>query len=94
MDRPGVLRIRGFPLLLAGETVNATGSRVAIVAIWGFAAFRFDAGAADLALLFVVLSIPGALLGPMLGVPIDRFGPKRMLVVANLLGMCNAIALT
>ena len=94
MDGPGVLRIRGFPLLLAGETVNATGSWVAVVAIWGFAAFRFDAGAGDLALLFVVLSIPGALLGPLLGVPIDRFGPKKMLVLANLLGMLDAIALT
>lgn len=86
--------VRGFPLLLAGETVNATGSWVAIIAIWGFAAFRFDAGPGDLALLFVVLSLPGALLGPLLGVPIDRLGPKRTLVIANLLGMVNAIALT
>jgi hypothetical protein len=30
----------------------------------------------------------------VLGVPIDRLGPKRMLVVANLLGMLNALALT
>lgn len=89
-----VLGVRGFPLLLAGEAVNATGSWVAVVAIWGFAAFRFDAGPGDLALLFVVLSIPGALLGPLLGVPIDRFGPKRTLVVANLLGMLDALALT
>lgn len=86
--------MRGFPLLLAGETVNATGSWVAIIAIWGFAAFKFDAGPGDLALLFVVLSLPGAVLGPLLGVPIDRLGPKRTLVVANLLGMANAIALT
>jgi len=89
-----VLGVRGFPLLLVGEAVNATGSWVAVIAIWGFAAFEFDAGAGDLALLFVVLSIPGALLGPLLGVPIDRFGAKRMLVVANLLGVVNALALT
>jgi len=89
-----VLGVRGLRLLLAGETVNATGSWVAVIAIWGFAAFRFDAGAGDLALLFVVLSIPGAVLGPLLGVPIDRLGPKRTLVLANLLGMANAIALT
>lgn len=89
-----VLGVPGFRLLLAGEAVNATGSWVAVIAIWGFAAFEFDAGAGDLALLFVVLSIPGALLGPLLGVPIDRFGPKRMLVLANLLGALNAIALT
>jgi predicted MFS family arabinose efflux permease len=94
MSARRVLGVRGFPLLLAGEAVNATGSWVAVIAIWGFAAFKFDAGPADLALLFVVLSLPGALLGPLLGVPIDRLGPKRMLVVANLLGMVDAIALT
>ncbi|HEX3453608.1 MAG TPA: MFS transporter, partial [Gaiellaceae bacterium] len=90
----GVLRTRGFPLLLAGETVNATGNWIAVIAIWGFAAFKFDAGPSDLALLFVVLSLPGALLGPLLGVPIDRLGPKRTLIVANLLGVLDALALT
>jgi len=89
-----VLRVRGFGLLLAGQAINATGSWVAIIAIWGFAAFRFDVGPGDLALLFVVLSLPGAFLGPLLGVPIDRLGPRRTLIIANLLGMVNAIALT
>jgi MFS family permease len=89
-----VLRVRGFGLLLAGQAINATGSWVAVIAIWGFAAFRFDVGPGDLALLFVVLSVPGALLGPLLGVPIDRLGPRRTLIIANLLGMLDAIALT
>jgi predicted MFS family arabinose efflux permease len=89
-----LLRTRGFGLLLAGETVNATGNWIAVIAIWGFASFKFDAGAGDLALLFVVLSLPGALLGPLLGVPIDRLGPRRTLLVANLLGIVDALALT
>ncbi len=70
-----VLRVPGFLPLLAGQAVNAIGNWVALIAIWGFAAFRFDAGAGDLALLFVVLAVPGAFLGPLLGVPIDRLGP-------------------
>lgn len=89
-----VLRVPGFAPLLAGEAVNATGNWVALIAIWGFAAFRFDAGAGDLALLFVVLALPGALLGPVLGVPIDRLGPRRTLIIANLLGFLDALALT
>ncbi|MET0627086.1 MAG: MFS transporter [Acidimicrobiia bacterium] len=89
-----LLRTRGFGLLLAGETVNAIGNWIAVIAIWGFASFQFDAGAGDLALLFVVLGIPGALLGPLLGVPIDRLGPKRTLLVANLLGVVSALLLT
>jgi predicted MFS family arabinose efflux permease len=89
-----VLRIRGFPRLLIGEAVSATGNWIAVIAIWGFASFQFDASASDLALLFVVLSLPGALLGPLLGVPIDRLGPKRTLVLANVLGIVDALLLT
>ena len=89
-----VLRAPGFGPLLAGQAVNAIGNWVALLAIWGFAAFRFDAGAGDLALLFVVLSVPGVLLGPFLGVPIDRLGPRHTLVLANGLGVVNALALT
>jgi MFS family permease len=89
-----VLRVRGFPALLAGQAVNAIGNWVAIIAIWGFAAFEFDAGPLDLALLFVVLSVPGAFLGPVLGVVVDRIGPRKALIWANLLGFVNALALT
>jgi predicted MFS family arabinose efflux permease len=89
-----VLRVRGFALLLFGQAVNETGNWIAVIAIWGFASFKFDVGAGDLALLFVVLSIPGALLGPLLGVPIDRLGPRRTLLIANLVGVVDALALT
>jgi predicted MFS family arabinose efflux permease len=89
-----VLKVPGFALLLLGQAINTTGSWISVIAIWGFAAFRYDVSPGGLAVLFVVLSVPGALLGPALGVPIDRFGPKRMLVTANLLGMIDALALT
>src|SRR5215207_10377162 len=89
-----VLRVRGFALLLAGQAISESGNWIAVIAIWGFASFEFDVGAGDLALLFVVLSVPGAVLGPLLGVPIDRLGPRRTLLIANVLGMVNALALT
>ncbi|MCB1006374.1 MAG: MFS transporter, partial [Acidimicrobiales bacterium] len=89
-----VLRVRGFAPLLASEAINAIGNWIAVIAIWGFAAFAFDADAGDLALLFVVLSLPGAVLGPALGVVIDRIGPRRALIIANLGGVAAALALT
>jgi predicted MFS family arabinose efflux permease len=89
-----VLRVKGFALLLAGQAISESGNWIATIAIWGFASFRFDVGPGDLALLFVVLSVPGALLGPLLGVPIDRLGPRRTLLIANLLGMVDALLLT
>jgi predicted MFS family arabinose efflux permease len=89
-----VLRVRGFALLLAGQAISESGNWIAVIAIWGFASFEFDVGPGDLALLFVVLSVPGALVGPLLGVPIDRLGPRRTLVLANLLGLVDALLLT
>jgi predicted MFS family arabinose efflux permease len=89
-----VLRVKGFALLLAGQAISESGNWIATIAIWGFASFQFDVGPGDLALLFVVLSVPGALLGPLLGVPIDRLGPRRTLLLANLLGVVDALLLT
>jgi DHA3 family macrolide efflux protein-like MFS transporter len=89
-----VLRVRGFALLLVGQAISESGNWIAVIAIWGFASFRFDVGPGDLALLFVVLSLPGALLGPLLGVPIDRLGPRRTLLLANLLGIVDALLLS
>src|SRR3981189_3205557 len=89
-----VLRVRGFTPPLVGQAVNETGNWIAVIAIWGFASFQFDVGAGDLALLFVVLSVPGALLGPLMGVPLARLGPRRTLLIANLIGMVDALALT
>ena len=89
-----VLRVRGFAVLLAGQAISESGNWIAVIAIWGFASFRFDVGPGDLALLFVVLSVPGAFLGPLLGVPIDRLGPRRTLLLANLLGFVDAVLLT
>src|SRR5678815_345322 len=87
-----VLRVRGFAVLLAGQAISESGNWIAVIAIWGFASFQFDVGPGDLALLFVVLSVPGALLGPLLGVPIDRLGPRRTLLIANVLGLLDALA--
>ncbi len=89
-----MLRVRGFALLLVGQAISEAGNWIAVIAIWGFASFKFDVGPGDLALLFVVLSVPGALLGPLLGVPIDRLGPRRTLVLANVLGLLDALLLT
>jgi MFS family permease len=78
-----VLRDRRFALLAFGQAVNAIGTWCAVVALWGFASFRFDAGPSDLALLGLAWALPAVLLGPVAGVPVDRFGPKRVLVAAD-----------
>ncbi|MBK5287416.1 MAG: MFS transporter [Acidimicrobiia bacterium] len=78
-----LLRDRRLALLVAGQAANAIGSWCALVAVWGYASFHFHASASDLALLGVSWALPMVLLGPVAGIPVDRFGPKRVLVVAD-----------
>ncbi len=78
-----LLRDRRIALLIVGQAINAIGSWCALIAIWGYASFQFHAGAGELALLGVSWALPPMLLSSLAGVPIDRFGPKRVLLVAD-----------
>jgi predicted MFS family arabinose efflux permease len=89
-----LLRDRSFALLTLGHAVNGIGSWAALVALWGFAAYRFDAGPGDIAILGLSWAAPAALVGPLAGVPIDRLGPKKVIVAADLLGIAAALLLT
>lgn len=87
------LRDRRFALLVAGQAVNGIGSWCALIALWGYAAYRFHAGPEGIALLSLSWSLPAALLGPLGGVPVDRFGPRRVLIFADLAAAGVSIAL-
>jgi MFS family permease len=76
-------RDRRIAFLVAGQSLNAIGTWCALVAIWGYATFHFDAGPSEIALLGLAWALPPFLLGPIAGIPVDRFGPKRALIVAD-----------
>src|SRR5262249_38673090 len=75
------------------QAVNGIGSWCALVALWGYAAYRFDASPAQVALLSLSWSLTGALFGPIGGVPVDRLGPRRALVIADGFAALVAVAL-
>src|SRR6476469_2020979 len=89
-----LLRTRSFALLFAGQALNGIGSWAALVAMWGFAAYRFDSGPAQIAMIGLAWSVPAAIIGPVAGVPIDRFGAKRVLVLAYMAGAATAVAMS
>jgi len=89
-----LLRTRSFLLLVLGQAVNGIGSWAALVAMWGFAAYQFDSGPAEIAMIGLAWSAPAAVVGPFAGVPIDRFGAKKVLVAAYLLGAAAAVAMS
>lgn len=89
-----LLRTRSFLLLVLGQAVNGIGSWAALVAMWGFAAYQFDSGPTQIAIIGLAWSAPAAIVGPFAGVPIDRFGAKKVLVAAYLLGAAAALAMS
>lgn len=88
-----LLRQPRLALLFAGAALNEIGSWASIVAFWGYAAYRFHSGPEQIALVSVMWSAPGALFGLVSGWPIDRFGPKTMLIAANVVGTATALGM-
>jgi MFS family permease len=88
-----LFRSRQFALLFAGQALNGIGSWAALVALWGFAAYQFDSGPGQIAIIGLAWSVPAAVIGPVAGVPIDRFGAKRVLVLAYVAGALAAVAM-
>ena len=64
MSSPREPRIVAF---LAAETLSAVGSWATMIAIWGYAAFEFDASASEVAIFGLAFGIPGMVLGPVAG---------------------------
>ncbi len=60
LDRMSLLHDRRLALLVAGQALNGIGSWCAIVALWGFASFRFDAGPGAIAVLGLAWALPPA----------------------------------
>jgi predicted MFS family arabinose efflux permease len=94
-DAPGAAtpfspRIAGF---LAVEALSGIGSWATIVAIWGYAAYEYDATAADVSLFGIAFALPGVLLGPVTGTVIDRLGPRFTMALAKVIGAVAALLL-
>jgi MFS family permease len=78
---------------LLAEALSAIGSWATIVAIWGYAAYEYDATPGDVALFGLAFSIPGVVLGPLVGAVVDRIGPRATLAIAKVIGIVGALAL-
>jgi MFS family permease len=74
--------------------VSVAGAEAAFfVGIWGRAAFELDASAGQLALVVAVMGA-GNLIGSVLGgLLVDRFGPRRVLLVGELVVIPSTLAL-
>ena len=87
---PFSVRVATF---LTAEALSAIGSWATIIAIWGYAAYEYDASAADVSLFGLAFALPGVLLGPLTGTVIDRIGPKLTLGASKAVGVLASLAL-
>lgn len=78
---------------LGAEALSAIGSWATIVAIWGYAAYRYDATPAEVSLFGIAFALPGVVFGPLAGAVVDRVGPKATLALAKVVGVASSLAL-
>ncbi len=84
---------RRVATFLVGEALSAIGSWATIVAIWVYAAYQYDATAADVSLFGLAFVLPSIVLGPVTGLVIDRVGPRATLAGAKVVGIAASLAL-
>lgn len=89
-QRLGDRRVRAF---LVAEAISAVGSWATFFAIWSYAAYEFDATAADITLFGIAFTAPAVFLGPVAGTAVDRFGPRTTLIAAKIAGTLASLAL-
>jgi len=90
--RPGFRDLR-FGFLLAGETVNSVGGWASAIVLWGFAAYRFNASPYAVSLTNMCWAAPATVLSPLMGIYVDRLGPKRALVAGYLAAAAAALGM-
>lgn len=77
---------RNVALVVGARFISRTGAEAAFfLGIWGKAAFEFEAGPGQLALVMAVLGLSVMAGSALSGVAIDRFGPKRVMIFGEIL---------
>lgn len=90
-----MLRDRNIALVVAARFVSRVGGSAAFfIGVWGTAAYAFGADATALAKLSAINAIAGLLGTLVAGVAIDRIGPRRVLVIAEILTIPAVLAMS
>lgn len=85
----------GARRLIAARFISRVGGEAGFfIGVWGTAAYELDATPATLALLMGALAVASMAGSAVAGVAVDRFDPKRVLVVGELLFVPAILTLT
>ena len=88
------LEDRNTARVVAARFISRAGGEAAFfVGIWGKAAYEFDATPAQQALVMASLGVFSLIGSALAGVLIDRFDPRRVLIVSEILFVPATLAL-
>jgi MFS family permease len=73
--------------------VNSVGGWASAIVLWGFAAYRFNASPYAVSVTIMCWAAPSAVLSPVMGVWVDRLGPRRALVAGYAAAACAALGM-
>lgn len=72
--------------VVAARLISRTGSEAAFfVGIWGKLAYELEGDATDIAFVLGIAGVTGLIGSAVAGTLVDRFGPKRVLITAEIL---------
>src|SRR5712691_2899904 len=79
-----VLASRPFFRLWTGQLVSIFGDFVALFAVQTAVVFRMHGSPGDTTRVMVAFLVPSALIGPVAGVFVDRWNPRRTMIASDL----------
>ena len=80
------MRVTPLIRVVAARFVSRSGSEAAFfVGIWGKLAYELEGSAADIAFVLAIAGFTAMVASGVAGTLVDRFGPKRVLIVAEIL---------
>jgi DHA3 family macrolide efflux protein-like MFS transporter len=80
-----ILLIPGVARLWAGQLISIAGDFLAIFAVLTIASFRLHGTPSQITGITISYMLPLALFGPLAGVLVDRWNPKRTMVASDLI---------
>jgi MFS family permease len=88
-----VLRIAGFRRLWIAQFVSIFGDFLAFYAVSSYISFRLHGSPRQVTMIMVSFLLPFAVIGPIAGVFVDRWNPKRTMIASDLVRAVLVIAM-
>jgi len=88
-----ILRLPAFRAILAAQFISIFGDFLALFGIISYITFKLHGNAVQVTTINIAYILPLALIGPVVGVVVDRLNVKRTMIASDLIRGCLALML-